>query len=290
MSIFDIFKKNKGSSLKKQIEKLCKNEIRMKFTNLEVKDYTTSKIGGKPYLPADFVWPTFTSKEDHITRPLSFFCQINLNEVKKYDKENMLPDNGMLYFFYECESFCWGFDKSDLGAARVFYFENTEGFKLLDYPTDLLNDYIIPELSIIFENRKSYPCFEEFEIYSKLEPDWDDYDEILEELGVDLDEEDVNKLLGYANVIQSEMLTECERVSRGLYCGDSESYQNTPDSVNKDIEKHASDWVLLFQLGTISKDEFEWMFGDCGLIYFYIKKDDLANKSFDNIKFVVQCS
>ena len=48
-----------------------------------------------------------------------------------------------------------------------------------------------------------------------------------------------HKLLGYADAIQGDMLTGCERVSRGLYCGDAESYRNTPDDVKAEIAKHA---------------------------------------------------
>ena len=45
-----------------------------------------------------------------------------------------------------------------------------------------------------------------------------------------------------------EMLTEAERVSRALYCGDPESYNNTPKDVEEDINRHAADWMLLYPL------------------------------------------
>ena len=31
------------------------------------------------------------------------------------------------------------------------------------------------------------------------------------------------------------------------------------------------------------------MFGDCGMLYFYIRKEDLAARRFDNVHFVLQC-
>ena len=109
-------------------------------------------------------------------------------------------------------------------------------------------------------------------------------------MGVSIDEDpEEHKLLGYADIIQNEMLTECERTSRGLYCGDPESYRNTPKDVEADIAKHAADWVLLLQLSTITKGDFEWMFGDCGMLYFYIRKEDLAAMRFDKASFSVQC-
>ena len=84
-------------------------------------------------------------------------------------------------------------------------------------------------------------------------------------------------------------MAECERVSRGLYCGDAESYENTPDEVKADIARRAGDWLLLLQLSTVTKGDFEWMFGDCGMLYFYIRKDDLAAKRFDKMQFSLQC-
>lgn len=286
-NLFNKFNTNK--KLKAKVKKLCKNEILINFFGPKTFHPSKSKIGGNPYLPNDFIWPVFASKDDNVTRPLTFLCQINLEQVKPFDKDNILPSKGMLYFFYECESSRWGFDVDDKGAARIFYYENYNGFGLQNFPQNLSKEYIIPEIVISFDSRTSYPKYEEFSLYDNSEPEWDDYDKVLEKLGVNLDEEEVNKLLGYANIIQDEMLTECERINRGLGCGDAECYQNTPQEVEKDIEKHASDWILLFQLGTISKDDFEWMFGDSGKIYFYIKKSDLLEKNFANMQFSVQC-
>ncbi len=294
MSIFDKFKKKTlktPKSLFDEIKSLEKNEIIMKASgSARVTAHDDCKFGGKPYLPEDFEWPTFKSADDGITRPLSFFCQINLTQVKLYDKDNALPKIGMLYFFYECKSSTWGFDPADKGAARVFYFENTDGFVPLDLPDDLEEEYTIPEIAVEFKSQKSYPSFEEFENYSDFDCDWDDYDDELEKLGVDTDRDaEDHKLLGYADIIQGEMLTECERVSRGLYCGDVESCENTPNEVKTDIAKHAEDWILLLQLSTVTNGDFEWMFGDCGMLYFYIRKEELTARKFDKIQFSLQC-
>lgn len=304
MSIFDILKKEKNKTenetsclpkcanmeIKTAITALKKNGIVMNADEHLETNPNSSKIGGKPFLPTDFEWPTFTSKEDNITRPLSFFCQLNLAELNSYDKDNVLPEQGMLSFFYECESFCWGFDPEDKGAARVFFFEDLNGFIQFDIPKDLNEEYIIPELGVRFDTVESYPLFEEFDVLNNTEYDWDEYDSVLAELGVDVEEDfEEHKILGYADLIQSEMLTECERATRDMYCGDPESYQNTPNDVKADVNEKAKEWILLLQLGTIEKDDFQWMFGDCGMLYYYIKKEDLAERRFDNMWFSVQC-
>lgn len=289
MSVFDRFRKN--GELREVIRGLQRNQITVKPQRFgKAAEPDASRFGGKPYLPADFVWPTYQSTEDGVTRPLSFFCQFNLAQVKPYDKEDLLPAHGMLYFFYECDSSAWGFDPADEGAARVFYFAGTDGFQLLDLPKGLAPEHTIPEIAVKFKTQKSYPDFDEFEYYSDRECDWDDYDDIVESIIGDRDDEpEEHKLLGYADVIQSEMLTECERIRRGLYCGDADSYKNTPEDVQAEIAKHAGDWILLLQLSTIEKGDFEWMFGDCGKLYFYIRRSDLAAGNFDQVRFALQC-
>ncbi len=50
-----------------------------------------------------------------------------------------------------------------------------------------------------------------------------------------------------------------------------------------------ANWQLLLQLDTVRKDDFELMFGDCGRIYFYIRKDDLKARRFENVWLILQC-
>lgn len=301
MSIFDFFKKKgepekqpvkrAGEGLADEIKRLAKNQIRVEIDK-RAKDISadTSKIGGKPYLPVDFAWPVYTDKDDGETRPLSFFCQIKLADVKALDKDGVLPDKGIMSFFYECDSFCWGFDPADKGAVRAYYHEDMAGFAPFDIPADLSEEYVMPELALKFTSEVSYPKFEEFSVHSNMNCDWEEYDDALAQLGADPDEGyEGHKLLGYADIIQDEMLTECERSVRGLYSGNPESYQNTSEEDNAEILANAKDWVLLLQLSTIEKGDFTHMFGDCGMLYYYIKKEDLYAKRFENIWFSLQC-
>ena len=287
MSILDFFNNWKQM---RAVKKLSKNTIEIEVEDDPVRRPDQSKIGGRPYAPKGFVWPTFHDKEADITRPLSFFCQINLKEAARYDRDRLLPDKGMLAFFYDCEAFRWGFDPEDAGAAQVFYFENLSDCVTQEIPAELNADYVIPECSLEFEAEHSYPMFEELEYHSGIDVDWEAYDDLLEKLGVETDEEpEGHKLLGYADIIQNEMLSECERVTRGIYTGNPNYRDELTDEDEADILCKAKDWILLLQLGTIEVDNFEWMFGDCGFLYFYIRKQDLAAKRFDRTWFSVQC-
>lgn len=247
-----------------------------------------SKFGGLPYLPADFVWPTYTDEEG-VTRPLSFLCQINLDEMTELDEEHLLPEIGILAFFYDCASFRWGFDPADRGCARVYYFENTDGFAPHAIPEEIPEEYKIPEVPLAFsETVDCYPVFDEATVLGNFDCDWEAYDAAREALGAPEGEER-HMMLGYADVIQNEMLTDCEYVSRGIYCGDRTAYNSLTEAEHAEIAEAAKDWTLLLQLSTVEKDDFELMWGDCGMLYFYIKKQDLAARRFENAWFALQC-
>lgn len=248
-----------------------------------------SKIGGKPHLPESFAWPYYEG-EDYEgvlkNRPLSFLAQFNLEEIAEYDQDNRLPHKGMLYFFYDLCTMRWGFDPKDKGCARVFYVEDPSALQAVDFPEELETDFVLPEFEVAFTARMDLPDYEEIaEFMPDLE--WDSYDEEKVLFGYEGDEdEEVSKLLGYADLIQGDMLLECEEVCNGIYCG------NIPDLTEEQQGKMLADskeWELLFQMSTVGNEDYELMFGDCGSIYFYIKKQDLQKKNFDNVWLVLQC-
>ena len=285
-------KNEKTMDLQSLLKDLRKNEVSVTIRKAQKDGFPCrSKFGGKPAVPADFVWPRFEAENyegETAARPLSFLCQINLEEVRAYDTENLLPQTGLLLFFYEMESMCWGFDPSDEGCVRVYYWDDPNKLVPAALPEDLAEEYVVGEYDLSFEAKDSYPSYEELEYHSDAICDWDDYDEAVENKGYEINNER-HKLLGYADPIQSEMLTECERVTRGLYCGNAESYRKTSKEEAREIEEAASDWTLLFQMASIEDEDFELMFGDLGDLYFYIRKQDLKERRFDKAWLVLQC-
>lgn len=247
-----------------------------------------SKFGGKPYLPKDFEWPYYEGEGfDHAfkNRPLSFLAQINLEELAGYDKDNQLPHKGMLYFFYELETTRWGFDPKDKGCARVFYIENADNLQPMDLPEGLEGYCILPELELSFTSQMDLPEYEEISEYI-TDLEWDSYDEEKVLYGYEEPDEDSSKLLGYANLIQGSMLLECEEVTNGIYCG---GIPDVTDAQQEELLRNSREWVLLFQMSTVETEDYELMFGDCGSIYFYIRKQDLKERNFDNVWLILQC-
>ena len=222
-------------------------------------------------------------------RPLTFLAQIDLSEAHPFDRDGVLPDKGMLYFFYETETMKWGFDPEDKGCARVYYFEKTEGFTALNAPEELSDEFVIPEIRMSFGSGKSIPSYEEMDIHiPSYDMDYDDYEKLLEKNGIENICER-HKLLGYADLIQGEALSDCEAVSRGVYMGSPEAYNKLSKAEKEDIKLHAADWVLLFQMASICDREPEVIWGDMGNLYFYIRKDDIKAGRFDRVQLTLQC-
>ena len=263
-----------------------KNEVTIstKFNdNSEI--INKSKIGGKPYLPKNFIWPYYQEL------PLSFLAQINLEEVSSLDKDKLLPSKGMLYFFYELETEEWGYHPESKGCAKVFYFEDTSNFELIDFPKDMEDYYKISEFKVTFKSNISLPSYENFylllkedDAFKKHDISFNDFISLYDEIFIP--DNNYTKLLGHPEVIQNPMEEECEAVTRGFDMGGVESY---PKKYQKEINSASKDWILLFQMDTVETSDYELMFGDSGHIYFWIKKEDLANKNFENIWLILQC-
>ena len=54
------------------------------------------------------------------------------------------------------------------------------------------------------------------------------------------------------------------------------------------VRSAADDWILLGQFDTDSQAQFMW--GDCGVLYYLIRPADLAALRFDRTVFTWQCS
>ncbi len=279
------------------LKRIQKQEIRVSYKENEdeLLDITESKIDGCPALPPDFVWPRYKGEAfDGVDkeRPLSFMAQINLKDVSVYDEEGILPKSGILSFFYELMTMNWGFSPEDLGCAKVYYFPEDAKLCRTALPKDLEEDAIVPECSIRYEKHISLPEYEDYKkINNEFVLKWDEYEAVCCELGYERDHwGERTKILGYPDVIQNSMEEECESLLRGYRCGCPEDYQKISADEKADIKEKSHDWMLLFQMGTIETADSEIMFGDCGHIYFWIKKQDLQALNFDRAWLILQCS
>ena len=250
-----------------------------------------SKFYGTPDLPADFDWPYYKGTDfEGVTknRPLAFLAQINLGEAAQYDRTGLLPKTGVLSFFYETMSMEWGFEPGHKGYARVYYFKETEQLVSTAIPAET-KEWSVGEQALTFADAVSLLSSFAYSRRSGKEVDWDTYNELRAKFGYDAaaHEDNPMKMLGYADEIQGEMEPECELYSRDIE-GDVHARcfeEEDADPVETSVER----WVLLLQMGTVTDGETELMYGDCGLIYFWIRKEDLAARNFDRVHLILQC-
>ena len=137
-------------SIKEKLESLGRNSIQLKIAGKETHKLGATRFGGKPDVPPDFVWPTYEGESyDHVVkdRPLTFLAQFNCAELAQFDKEHLLPDHGLLSFFYETDTQCWGYDPKDQGCARVYWFEDMSALSAADFPADMEEDFKFPMVS-----------------------------------------------------------------------------------------------------------------------------------------------
>lgn len=238
-----------------------------------------SKLGGRPDAPQDFKWP---QKDDN---PLSFIAQINLSELPAIEG-SQLPATGLLSFFYSNE--VWGFDPKDKGGFQVFYFDNQNQLGELLPPPAKIEKKFFGMFSKSKGVHEYATCVLSPEIILTLPYNMD---------GIELSDEQSNnycnllddiggqhRLFGHAAPVQSEMELECELVTNGLYCGDASGYK---DPRAAELEKNCHQWKLLLQIN--SEDNAEMMWGDLGMLYFWIKDEDLAAQRFGNCWMISQC-
>jgi uncharacterized protein YwqG len=81
------------------------------------------------------------------------------------------------------------------------------------------------------------------------------------------------------------MEVECRLVSNGIYCGDSAGYHSEEA---KALRAVASEWISLLHID--SDDDAGMMCGDVGTIYYWIRRQDLAQGAFDRAWLILQCS
>lgn len=272
-------------TIKEKLKSLAQNSIVLNIARKEKYKLCGTRFGGQPDVPEGFVWPTFEGEDycgDVAERPLAFLAQINCEEIAPFDKEHLLPDHGLLSFFYSVVSEPAGFDPKDKGGIKVYWFEDLSVLSKAEFPEDLDEDSIFPMVKIKLRNESSYPCWEDF-MAKFPETEYDEaFEEAQEELEVEEPEES-SKLLGWPDVNQSSMFADLYFITKGYYLGNSEGYAKITEKEKEEAKTAIDRWQLLFQLDIVECGDFMLMLGDCGRLYVFIQKDDLLNRNFDNV-------
>ena len=221
-----------------------------------------SKFGGLPVVPQGFTWPTYRN------RPTPFLLQIDFSEV---NGDGVLPDfptSGLLYLFVNnddvnCPDFERGHEPYAVDRTfKILFFDKADNLKKVTKPSAL--DTVYKEFFVSAKHIKTYPdpddCEKAFEIY--CDRPFGGMDDDYYMLQCDASREHL--LGGWASYIQSGGLAILN-------------------------ERTGEDWTLLLQIDSESGDD-KFMWGDCGMLYLFIRTADLKALNFDNVKFDMQCT
>jgi uncharacterized protein YwqG len=265
------------SRLLKDIDFIAKDSIRLYTTPAGEYDISigASRVGGIPDVPTDFRWP------ERKELPQSFIAQIYLDEVHPYDTNGVLPQSGMLWFFYDAKQETYGADPADRGGWRTLFSDDYAGLQRTAAPNKLPAESQFKACSISFASEVTLSQSPQLEI---PDFDWTDdevqkYETLLSTFPNPDDHAALhNRLLGNPETIQDDMRLECQLASHGV------SDINDPRAA--ELSKGAKEWQLLLQIDTDERIGMRW--GDAGTIYYWIAGQDLKAHRFDNTWLVLQ--
>jgi len=228
----------------------------------------SSKLAGMPDLPPDTAWPLFQNK------PMSFICQLRLDQVAALDTKSVLPKEGMLYFFYNGSNLSFGEWPKDRGSGMVLYFNGDQKTLQRRAFPDKLEWRYYP-CALTFSRQLVLPSVNS-ELVERLrlpEKAIAQYRSLLDNIacmqGGPLPSADLkgHKLLGYPDDIQfGDVLQDCPKLKAGYV------------------------WEQLLQV--TSDEESDMFWGVNGCLYYCIPQGAGTGpgpRQFENAWVVVQC-
>jgi uncharacterized protein YwqG len=248
----------------------------------------SSRLGGGPDLPPSFNWPTNEG------RALDFLLQVNLTDMASMDAKGLFPPSGLLTFFYDLKEQPWGYDPKDLAGYAIRLFPTSADLRrcpppdsetalaeaaLRFWPAETLpgdgsraGDRLIDDLNAAMDGESDLDCLSELSraVFLAQAPTEDG---------------PFHHFGGHSNNVQGDMQLEAQLVMNGLYCGDSSGY-NDPRAA--ELERSCEDWSLLLQLD--SDDDGGFMWGDCGMLYYWAHAADISRRDFTKAWMTLQCS
>lgn len=260
------------------IEALVRASIRLLSRPVPEKNLPlgASKLGGSPDLPARSAWPTFKGQ------PQAFVAQIQLADVAPYDTQGLLPRQGMFWFFYDANQETFGDQPQDRGGWRILYSARQ--------PTSLKRQ-LAPKTSPGMSPFRTCALTARRELTLALQPelelpnfDWSEaeqqaYEHVLELLRRPEELAQArHRMLGYPDTIQDDMRLQCQLISNGITDIDSPRVAS--------LQEGAVDWLLLLQIDSDAGARMNW--SNNGMLYYWLKRDDLLTRRFERSWMVLQ--
>jgi uncharacterized protein YwqG len=235
-----------------------------------------SYLGGDHGLPPGTSWPQRDGTK------LRFLARVSLAELQAAEPTAWLPQSGALLFFYDDDKQPWGFDPADRSSWAVLYVPDSSVTSAFPPPESWRP---LPRAAVALRRIRVLPSGDRAEVEAlKLSDDeFDTFAEIADRKFAGLPK---HQLLGLPSPIQDDsMELECQLASNGVYCGDAAGYASARA---KELEPGAQNWRLLFQVD--SDDDLGVMWGDGGMLYFWVEEAAAQRGDFSNVWLILQCT
>ncbi len=227
---------------------------------------SSSWIGGQPRVPAGFEWPVYNG------RPLDFLLQLDLAALAAFETGLSLPNLGSLLFFYDTKTQTWGFRPEDRGSSAVIYSTEVDNLQFASGPDGTRT---FGQMPVTFAQAQTSPHSRSPWVgrapttadHSSSGPDVPDMN---------------GQIGGHPHIVQNSMELECELVCSGLTATPAAYRSLTAMRAGREVRK----WRLLAQIPSIEALDLMW--GDGGMLYFWIKQDALQRREFSRSWLILQ--
>ena len=229
----------------------------------EVVEGELTKLGGVPDVHADFQWPTNNGA------PLAFLAQLDF-----------YADGALVQFFYDTENRPSGMSPSDCGGWKVLRTER-KNVQPATLPTGLPKESQFPEQLCTLvgditlpDSKSGYMSLDELPI---SESDV----QMLREL----EDNDIicHQFLGHPALLQGDMEVPIQLAFNGI---DPTAIENLGNPDHRELVDRSEEWCMLFQVDSDSNMNWDW--ADNGMLFYWIRQDDLAALDFENTWAVLQ--
>ncbi|GHO49532.1 YwqG family protein [Ktedonospora formicarum] len=262
--------------LTRDIDPLVKPSIRLNAqpTTDESLPIGVSKLGGMPDLPLDIPWPVWHNLSQ------SFIAQINLRDTHPYDANKLLPERGMLWFFYDARQETYGDEPANRGGWSVFFREESGELKRAQAPANLpaASQFKAASLSFACELTLSQIPALEISSFDWTDEEQERYDDLLEDFVPPEKRAFRHRLLGNPDLLQDDLRLQCQLISHGVTEDD--------DPREGELTPGAKEWQLLFQVDTDERIGMRW--ASTGMLYYSITASDLRARRFENTWLILQ--
>jgi len=276
-----------------------------------------SSFGGLPLLPKGVDWPLWDRRErlqESIDRwekvmdlapqyewmrknvekwkqhlddgpiPLAFLGQVFLGELARNISLQDWPASGSLAFFYG-DSAMPRNTTADKGHCRVIYVPEETALFLTACPDALDEELRYPKLHATFHLEWALPSEPLDEDSNPLFPRNPEYRDLLGTLMSwnRPPNQEPHRFAGYPQQIQGPMEQECQLIAERINWTEFRSFDSDRRA---QLRKRGKDWQLLIQLA--SDRRLKWVWSDVGLVYYWARRQDIAELNFDGALAILQ--